>query len=148
MLIRLPQPCPTCGGPVMYAGRGRRPDYCSRPCRAVQRAADKREARAADAAPPAEVPEEVAALVERRRARTAAAPRVAVRRAAGDDFEHVERLAEEAFGEGADRFDLGAAGYVVDGYANRTAKRRDGDPAARWLAENHPEALHDFPADF
>ncbi|SCE84237.1 hypothetical protein GA0074695_1537 [Micromonospora viridifaciens] len=148
MLIRLPNPCPTCGGPVTYAGRGRRPDYCSRDCRAAQRATDKREARAAAAAPPVEVPDAVAALVQRRRERVATVPRVAVRRAAGDDFEHVDRLAEEAFGEGAERFDLGAAGYVVDGYAARTAKRRENDEAARWLAEHHPAALHDFPADF
>ncbi|MGC4792546.1 hypothetical protein ACLQ3H_00360 [Micromonospora saelicesensis] len=151
MHITLPAPCPICEGPVTYSGRGRRPDYCSTACKNVQRAEDARNRRARESRTVAPVDPLIRALAERRSQRVAAAGRVEVRRAVGDNVEHVGRLAEEAFGEGAERFDLGAAGYVPESadkgtWAERTSTARHRDPAAVWLAAHHPEVLADFPA--
>jgi endogenous inhibitor of DNA gyrase (YacG/DUF329 family) len=146
--ITLPNPCPICLGTVVYGGTGRRPDYCSNDCKNVQRAEDARNRRARATQTVAPVDPLIRALAERRAQRAEAVPRVEVVRAPGDEVPHVRQAAAEAFGEGAARFNLGEAGYVVDGYAERTARSRDKDPAAAWLAEFHPGELATFPADF
>ncbi|WP_328533223.1 hypothetical protein OG836_26150 [Micromonospora zamorensis] len=139
MEILLPEPCPACGERLTYSGRGRRPVYHPA-CRRAQKTEDMRTYRERAAAPPVEVPEYVREAAARRAAR----PRVEVRHAVDDWAHDVDDLAAEAHGEGLAVFNLGAHGFVPDGYCERTAGRRDNDPAARWIAENHPDALHDF----
>jgi hypothetical protein len=139
----LPDPCPVCGERLTYSGRGRRPSYHPT-CRRMQKTEDMRGYRDRTAAPPVEVPDYVRELVARRAAR----PRVEVVRAVDDWVPDVDDLAAEAHGEGLAVFNLGASGFVPDGYCERTAGRRENDPAAQWIAENRPEALHDFPPNY
>ncbi|MEV8514301.1 hypothetical protein [Dactylosporangium sp. NPDC051484] len=83
MEIKMPNPCPICHGPVVYSGRGRRPDYCGQACKNVQRAEDARNRRARDAQAVAPIDPLLRALIERRAQR--ATQRTEVRRA---DDEH------------------------------------------------------------
>ncbi|MEV0456046.1 hypothetical protein [Catellatospora methionotrophica] len=146
MQVTLPAPCPVCAGPVTYGGRGRRPDYCSRACFRAQRAEDARERRARERAPVAEVDPLLIAYAERRRQRIAAQPRVAVISAHDEHMLEAAEVAAEAAGEGR-AHEPGA--WLPESergaWCDRTAQPRAQDPAACWLAEHFPQALHDFP---
>ena len=149
MRITLPAPCPICEGPVTYAGRGRRPDYCSTACKNVQRAEDARNRRARERGEVAPVDPLLKALAERRAQRIATQPRVEVWKAADDHLPDVAELAAEVRGEGQP-FSLANSQFLDEdesrgSWADRTAIPHDDDPAARWVAENAPHALADFP---
>lgn len=144
MQITLPDPCPICEGPVTYGGRGRRPAYCSTACKNVQRAEDMRNRRARERREVAPVDPLIKALAERRRQRIAAEPRIAVIRAHDEQLMTLDDIAADAASEGYETA-IAAGGYVPDGWAERTATPRAADPASRWIAENYPEELADFP---
>lgn len=119
----LPNPCPACGGVVTYSGRGRRPVHCSSRCKA-RADADSRPGRRRGFRQHETRPESPDWTLSH------------------DDI----RDEAAALTDGPeDPFELG---YVPDGYCRRTARPRHQDPAAHWLAANHPEELADFGEDY
>lgn len=141
----LPDPCPVCGGVIMYAGRGGRPRYDRPECRRKDRTDYERDrARRARRPAPAVEPE-VAVLAERRRERVAARPRfVEAERFAGDWIPGVDDLRDEYGGEPwSDEYvvdDERGSHYLAD------AVPRSQDPAVQWLIESGNAAeLATFP---
>jgi hypothetical protein len=134
-----PDPCPVCGGTVTYSGRGRRPVYDRPECRRADRTEYQRDrdqrVRATHDVDPA-----VAAAREARAARVAGRPYTPVRREKGDWMPEAEALDGVASWTDSHQVDAdGAESYL------RKAVPRGEDPAARWVAENHPEELASFP---
>lgn len=145
MQITLPLPCPECSGPVVYSGRGRRPELCSDACRRSLRAADERERRARVRSrrddPDAPLMHALAEIIKQAEA---ARRYVEVRRANDEHLMSLADLRAEVAGDGDVRT-LADHGYVPDRWAERKARPRRSDPAAQWLAEHHPRELADFP---
>ena len=135
----LPNPCPVCGGVVLYGGRGRRPVYCGPECKAstdaesrpLRRRAESDPFLATDLEPVTPELDGSHFTISQERFRAEAA-------SAYDD----------AAGDPSDGF--GVLAFVPDGYAERGARsrRRGEDRAAEWLREHAPEALADFGADY
>ena len=156
MRTPLPAPCPECAGPVVYSGTGRRPDYCSSACQASAKVV-RRRARRAEARTVPEVRAQgrsvdtLARLAEVLGPEAAAALRAAGRRlqaqreAALDCAPHPDRPPWAADGQ---QYRDAGGDFVLDDWEARPRRARGADPAARWLSEHAPEALHDFPAAF
>lgn len=127
----LPDPCPRCSGPVTYKGRGRRPTYCSPACKA-DADADSRTDRRSSSWTVADV----AALAEENRR---------IDNSHDPDKAHfiAQPLARRTRWSGRQE----ETSTVPDAWMMQQSRRRDHDPAAQWLAANHPEALHDFGPD-
>lgn len=133
----LVQTCAVCGGPITYAGRGRKPEYCSPECRRKDRTEYRRDLRRARRhSAPALSPEASAALAAWR-----ARPRVAVKRADDDHLLAVGDLAAAYPGTDGRR-DGWTDRFVGDNDWRRKVARRD--PAREWLAAHFPEELEFF----
>ncbi|MGY1804218.1 CGNR zinc finger domain-containing protein [Blastococcus sp. SYSU D00922] len=162
MLTLLPNPCaaPDCSERIVYGGKGRRPRYCSTRCQQAAKVARRRVDRALARAaliprPHVHAADDVVArAVAGRRARYAAAMR-ARRIAASDSDVFLQDLNEVRAADGLPRLtlreryiggrgEIPPTGYVFDD-DTRPRVSRDRDLAARWIADVHPEALHDFP---
>jgi len=160
MQITLPTPCPTCAGPVVYSGRGRRPDYCSKPCKAAHDTGtrperrevadlDVEEASAATAARAA-----IDALPESHRTRAARdSIRSRVYRDPSDSAEpgsvvSLEAVKQHGVGDEGETQDDPRDGFTTDGYVKKNSVSRRKDPAAQWLAQHHPEELANFGHSF
>jgi hypothetical protein len=144
--LQLANPCLTCDGPVTYSGRGRRPLYCSPECRRTDRTAYERTRARREAASARQSVDDVDVRLElakfRRRERIAREGYRLVQR------EEHEWLRPDATAAEVARLSRDLSDEGRDGREwRRNARPRSKDPAAQWLAENHPKALPDFGPD-